>query len=105
MQYQRDATGGEIAPLAGNLFCKLLRHLAMYFGEVDAPFLEHGPVHNDASSAAAAALALPALLAEPRLAVELLQAGADTILKRLKIHTSTLFHGDLPPLTNRDVLG
>ena len=84
MQDERDAAGGEGSALAGDLLAELRRHLAVHLREVDAGLLEDAAFLEDARSAAAAAAALPAILAEG-LAVQPLQRGDDAVLQVAKI--------------------
>src|SRR5262249_29619889 len=85
VQHQRDAGGGEVAALARHLGGELLRHLPEHFREVHARLLEDAPLRQHARPPAAAALALPGVLAETAAAVQLLQAGADAVLQLAKV--------------------
>src|SRR5207245_1052003 len=80
VQHERNAGGGELAALAGNLGGELLGKLAGDVGEVDAGFFEDATFTEDARPAAATPFALPGVFAEAA-AVQLLQRRRDTVLK------------------------
>ena len=81
VQHQRDAGGGEVAALAGDLLGELLGELAVDVGEVDAGLLEDAALGQHARPPAAAALRAARGPRGSGRAVELLQGGADAVLQ------------------------